>query len=293
MNHATAHMLIDLTSDFYRRVSASFSETRQAAWAGWQHACDVCADACHPAMRVLDLGCGNLRFERFLMQSAGGFGEAHAFDNCEELTREGKRQLESEGASVFLHRLDIAQALMSAVEGAAESTVESAAGITVGSATEDTAKSTAEATSGSTAETSLDLGISPCDLSVAFGFAHHLPTPGMRACMLRTLVSHTRPGGYVVVSFWQFANDDKLRAKAERVTERGCAELGITLGTDDYLLGWQSEQHLFRFCHHFEDAEIDQLAQAVSANAIEVARFSADGKTGNLNRYLILRVVEA
>lgn len=257
MDHATARMLIDLTSDFYRRVSASFSETRRAAWAGWQHACDVCADACHPAMRVLDLGCGNLRFERFLTQSAGGFGEAHAFDNCEELTREGKRQLESEGASVFLHRLDIAQALMSA------------------------------------AETSLDLGVSPCDLSVAFGFAHHLPTPDMRACMLRTLVSHTRPGGYVIVSFWQFAHDDKLRAKAERATERGCAELGITLDAGDYLLGWQSERHLFRFCHHFEDAEIDQLAQAVSANAVEVARFSADGKTGNLNRYLILRVIEA
>ena len=277
MDHATAHMLIDLTSDFYRRVSASFSETRQAAWAGWQHACDVCADACHPAMRVLDLGCGNLRFERFLMQSIGGFGEAYAFDNCEELTREGKRQLEGEGASVFLHHLNRAQALMSASEGAAG----------------DAARNAAEDTVGNTAETSLDLGVSPCDLSVAFGFAHHLPTFGMRACMLRTLVSHTRPGGYVIVSFWQFAHDDKLRAKAERATERGCTELGITLGAGDYLLGWQSEQHLYRFCHHFEDAEIDQLAQAVGTSAVEVARFSADGKTGNLNRYLILHAEEA
>ncbi len=35
MDNATARKLNALTGDFYRRQSASFSETRQTPWEGW------------------------------------------------------------------------------------------------------------------------------------------------------------------------------------------------------------------------------------------------------------------
>lgn len=88
-----------LTSDFYAREAASFSATRQAPWHGWEKAWELITapDAAqgpfpsHAAVRdslssraaripddyasnskdslaVLDLGCGNLRFERFLAE---------------------------------------------------------------------------------------------------------------------------------------------------------------------------------------------------------------------------------
>lgn len=126
-----------------------------------------------------------------------------------------------------------------------------------------------------------DIDAPPCDLAVCFGFMHHLPLVGQRADLLRVLVDHTRPGGHVAISFWQFAKDPRLRAKATPV-EGG--EPG------DYVLGWQGRADVRRYCHSFSEAEVDALADSVRPRAIECARFSADGKSGSLNRYLVLRV---
>lgn len=251
MDLATARVLSDLTSDFYKRVSSSFSDTRTSAWEGWHRVLDVCADACRPDMRVLDLGCGNLRFERFLAQEACGFEEAYAVDCCDELAAEGIASL----PSAYYQHLDIARTLL----GGRDLTCA--------------------------------LHAPKCDLAAAFGLMHHLPLPDMRLRVLQALAAHTRQGGYVVASFWQFAHSDKLRAKAEEATARGCATLGVTLDAGDYLMGWQSEHNAFRFCHHFEESEIDGLSRALAPVAQEVARFSADGKTGDLNRYLVLHVI--
>lgn len=59
---------------------------------------------------------------------------------------------------------------------------------------------------------------------------------------------------------------------------------------NDYLLGWQDTQGLYRYCHHFDEPEIERLLAAVADSAELVSRFEADGKTGNLNEYVVLRV---
>ena len=48
---------------------------------------------------------------------------------------------------------------------------------------------------------------------------------------------------------------------------------------------------LWRYCHHFEELEIDALVAAAceGSKAREVARFSADGKSGAMNRYVVLQ----
>ena len=62
------------------------------------------------------------------------------------------------------------------------------------------------------------------------------------------------------------------------------------LPPNDYLLGWQDTQGLYRYCHHFDEPEIERLLAMVADSADLVSRFEADGKTGNLNEYVVLRV---
>ena len=145
----------------------------------------------------------------------------------------------------------------------------------------------------------------PHDLAVAFGLMHHLPTFALRARVLEGLLGSLRPGGFAVVSFWQFLNDPRVAAKAATVTAEGRATHRLPpFQENDFLLGWQHAEGVYRFCHHTPEDEIDALlapihnpnapsasscASTASLPLREVARFSADGKQGNLNRYVVLQ----
>ena len=304
MDTTTARTLNALTSDFYARVSSSFSETRQHAWQGWERVVEEAASVMGPGMRVLDLGCGNLRFERFLERKIaegavkGRVGEcnraatgseghaadsgsallhAWAIDNCAPLVGEAasaRRRGETrtgepcaldtplgQRARINVRLIDLAEALLDPDAAALDARIDAP----------------------------------PCDLAVAFGFMHHLPLPAQRSRALAALARHVKPGGFVAVSFWQFARSEKLLAKAQAATAEGRAAHNLPpFETGDFLLGWQHERGVYRFCHHFEEREIDALVQAVAAEVPgvrETTRFSADGKQGDLNRYLILQRV--
>ena len=53
------------------------------------------------------------------------------------------------------------------------------------------------------------------DLSVSFGFLHHIPLPQWRAAFLEALIEATKPGGFACISLWRFLTDDGLAAKAK------------------------------------------------------------------------------
>lgn len=230
MDEKTARRMSELTTEFYARANESFSATRQAPWPGWDRVLDICELRGAARMRVLDLACGNLRFERFLADYVDDL-RVWAADNCDALVGSP-----AEFALEYQH-LNIA-------------------------------------------ENPTDIVAPPCDLAVSFGFMHHLPLRRQRRAVLKALADHTRPGGYVVVTFWQFAKNSRLLAKARPV--RG-GDKG------DYLLGWQDRTDVARYCHSFSEDEIDALVASLGNSVEEVARFSADGKTGDLNRYLVLR----
>jgi hypothetical protein len=59
-----------------------------------------------------------------------------------------------------------------------------------------------------------------CDFTVCFAFMHHLPLASQRRDLLRALVEHTRPGGCIAVSFWQFLDDSRLVGKAQTFAGR-------------------------------------------------------------------------
>lgn len=212
---------------------------------------------------VLDLGCGNLRFERFLCDA---LPEApfvfHAVDACDELAALAEHALPADRAHVLYQGFDACAAL---AEG------RSLAG-------------------------ALEVADRSCDLAVAFGFMHHVPLAVWRAEVLRALVRKVRPGGFVAASFWRFMESPKLARKAVRETARAASELPGALPhlcEGDHLLGWQGKPGAFRYCHHFSDDEIDALVRSVAPAANPIAAFRADGAPGNLNSYVVLRVETA
>ena len=255
---ALALRLCALTGEFYRANAESFSQTRQSPWQGWVRLLEVMDSvAKQKPLRVLDLACGNLRFERYLADALPcKMLSGYAVDNCDPLVEAGERNESDALSRMSFQSLDVIQRL-----------------------------------SGGSLRGSLEAPDASCDLVVSFGFMHHVPLERWRAGLLRALVAKVRPGGFVAVSFWRFLNSDKLARKAKETTSHARAELGIPeLPPNDYLLGWQDTQGLYRYCHHFDEPEIERLLAAVADSADLVSRFEADGKTGNLNEYVVLRV---
>ncbi|MDR2895281.1 MAG: hypothetical protein LBV30_01290 [Propionibacteriaceae bacterium] len=135
------------------------------------------------------------------------------------------------------------------------------------------------------------LACRPARLSVSFGFLHHLAWSASRSALLNALIDQTAAGGLIILTAWQFADDPIKRHKAQQSTDRALARLGFGgLKTGDYLLGWHGDETSWRYCHSFSDAEIDQLIASAGERARLIERFRADGKSGQMNTYLLFEV---
>lgn len=236
-----------------------------------------------PALSVLDLACGNLRFEAFLAKELADTDLAfHTADDCDALVKGAPwRPDPADGAalgnraagSIRWHHqsFDVLAALDA--EGRSD-------GAALDAETPGGGPALAEA-----------LQTPRCDLAVSFGFLHHIPLPRWREEVLAALAAKVRPGGFVIVSLWRFLENPPLARKAEATHEHALAELGLPpLDAGDRLLGWRDEPGAYRYCHSFTDGEIDALAASVGHAVTEVARFRADGRDGALNSYLVLQV---
>lgn len=270
MDNDDARALIALNNRFYRDHAASFSATRSAPWQGWARVAELAVSAsaakANEPLRVLDLACGNMRLARHLARALPHTCiDYYGVDRCAELA---EADLPSACPSddvgrapaqvrAHFHEADILEALL--------------AHVAVGDNPGPLA------------------GIPACDLSCCFGFMHHVPSKDLRLAVIRALIASTAPGGTVVLSFWRFMDDERLAAKARAVTEQARASETVpALDANDYLLGWQDDASALRYCHHFTEDEISELAHAVADCAQETERFSADGKSGALSRYLVL-----
>lgn len=278
MDLATARQMNELNARFYRDNAASFSKTRQSGWPGWERCLaeartaggDAAAGrlAAETTTRVLDLACGNLRFARYLADACGQPIQYLGVDNCPELGADASPADFPPAWQVRTEELDVVSALLSG---------------TLATSLGD-ALTRAWGTAGA--------GPAAANLSVVFGFLHHVPTFAARLELLRALLAATAPGGTCCVSFWRFMSNEHLAAKAHATTERGLRELGLApgdLGHDDYLLGWQDVPGSYRYCHHFCEREVDALLAGLGDQAQPVARFTADGRSGDLNAYVVLR----
>lgn len=306
MTRATVRALCQLNTEFYERNAASFSQTRTAPWEGWRRCMAACGfdDSDGAALdqpvdaqiadSVLDIACGNLRFEAFLANTYPHIDWSFfAVDNCEPLVASGQEDV---AKKVHFTCEDIVSNILDGLPAAEPANVPALAAAT------------------------------PFDLVVSFGFLHHIPSFDLRRQFLLEALCQVKPGGYLVVSFWQFLNDSAKRAKIEqthaealaffesdaetRANDRDALDRGAgssssgnpdlscpkltaffadSLEPNDYFLGWKNEPSNYRYCHHFSNEEIDWIITALAPHATVVESFSADGKPGNLNRYVVFK----
>lgn len=206
---------------------------------------------------VLDIACGNLRFEAFLANAYPHIDWSFfAVDNCEPLVASGQEDI---AKKVHFTCEDIVSNLLEGLPAAEPANIPALAAAT------------------------------PFDLVVSFGFLHHIPSFDLRRQFLLEALNQVKPGGYLVVSFWQFLNDPAKRAKIEQTHAEALAFFAGSLEPNDYFLGWKNEPGNYRYCHHFSNEEIDRIITALAPHATVIESFSADGKPGNLNRYVVFK----
>ncbi len=264
---------------FYERVGTSFSKTRDHPWPGWECLAQALERHLSEQARLLDLACGNGRFEEFLAQRfVQTAWSATCIDACQELLSEcGARckRISSGNLACETRLHDILAALRPMPC--------------------DDAKGDA----------SDSLGISSnwFNFVCCFGFFHHVPTQAMRRRLLQLMMDAAQPGGFVAASFWRFADEPAFAEKARQQTETAlstCAGHGLSvlcspasLEEGDYLMGWQGSLDALRYCHSFSTEEIDGLIDSQMPASSVVARFRADGRTEALNEYIVLRKNDA
>ena len=249
MKTSSAIQLNTLTSEFYARNASSFSATRNSAWKGW----NTCVDVIHDTfpgnlrLRVLDIGCGNLRFKRFLNDYLGRPFDYWGIDNSSELSAHGTQDT--------VQHLDVITPLL------ANHRLADA------------------------------IDAPQCDIVCAFGLMHHIPGASNRMGFLDAMLEKTAPGGIIAFSLWQFMKDKRLARKALQVTEQALRKYPeLELEENEWLMGWQDSAEFLRYCHSFADGDSEALIEHMNGKATLIADYEADGKPGNLNRYLMFKV---
>lgn len=261
MNKETQQMLAELTNNFYAAQSKSFSATRHSAWQGWARCVEAIADYCDAsALCVLDVGCGNMRFERYLagalLQHKIAF---ETIDNCPELIPE-----DLPAVRISHHEIDVVGAL---IEGK-------------------------QPWSGRIAPVDV-----ACSFGVMHHVPGEQNRAAFLKVLLNSvkpggLVMVSLWRFMEVPALAAKAHEMLLEALHD---EELCATLRVQLfelaRQNDYLLGWQNKPGAYRYCHSFKDEDIACLLAALGPDAKPVERFRADGRSGDANEYLILQRV--
>jgi len=253
VDEKTRARLDAINHDFYDAFAEEFSATRDHPWAGWDR---VTAAPGEGALRVLDVGCGNGRFATFLEERTPGPIVYLGVDANEVLLTQARRRPRGGRASLDFERYELLSARF---------------------------------------RTEPPPG--PYDLIVLFGVLHHVPSFEARRALLSLLGGLLAAGGRLVVTLWRFAEDERLQkrilpwrdynARARHPIDRSQLEPG------DHLLRWGAGGGAAappRYCHFHDDAETEELIRRVEGSGLGLSlseRFRADGKSGELNEYLV------
>jgi tRNA (uracil-5-)-methyltransferase TRM9 len=130
-------------------------------------------------------------------------------------------------------------------------------------------------------------GYTDFDLIVSFGVFHHIPSLELRKKMIQKLSFRLSDIGILAISFWQFTKSENLMKRVSEWSDIGITAKDVEEG--DYLLDWQRGEKGLRYCHMVGEEEILALADNSSGEIIN--SYSADGKSKDLNLYVIFKKI--
>lgn len=250
MTIATIRRLNEINTRFYQLTAAEFDQTRGFYWQGWKQLEPFIKPKLKgkTQFRVLDVGCGNGRFGEFLFrQIVKKKLVYHGLDNSEALLTAAKKRLKALKFDKEFFTVDIVETLIN------QSFVN-------------------------------QLPHKKYHLVTLFGVLHHIPSQKLRQELIVGLSETLTSGGQLVMTAWQFLNDERLAKKQihPSVLKFDPEELE----KNDYFLDWQRGLIAHRYCHFTDDQEMEMLVRNSGLRFKE--RYSADGKADNLNAYIIL-----
>jgi SAM-dependent methyltransferase len=240
MDDLTIRRLNAINRAFYALTATDFDESRGRPWPGWRR---VLTHLTHlPApLRVLDVGCGNGRFGRFLARNLPTPPRYHGVDSALALLESARLAFARMGTlpDAILEARDIVESPPNA---------------------------------------------GTYDLVAAFGVLHHVPGTARRLALVRALAERVAPAGILAFTGWCFWEYPRFRERAVAWPADLAREPG------DHLLDWRrghAAHNALRYCHYIDDDEHAALIEASGLIAVET--FRADGHTGDINRYVVLR----
>ena len=120
-------------------------------------------------------------------------------------------------------------------------------------------------------------------LVTAFAVFHHIPTVDLRLKLIREVYDLLAPGGLFMHSNWQFLTNQRLKARIQPWQAVGLTAQDVD--ANDYLLDWKRGGKGLRYVHHFDEAELAELAQAGKFDVLE--SFYSDGENKKSGLYQI------
>lgn len=121
------------------------------------------------------------------------------------------------------------------------------------------------------------------DWITAFAVLHHLPGAGLRLALLRNVHELLKAEGVFLHSCWQFLSSPRLKARIQ--PWESAALTPEEMDTDDYLLDWKVGRRGLRYVHHFNEAELAELARLAGFEVMET--FYSDGENKRLSLYQV------
>lgn len=123
------------------------------------------------------------------------------------------------------------------------------------------------------------------DLVVCLSTLQHMPGQALRSEVMRTLAGLLAPHGRLAVSAWQFLTSPRLAARQIAWESVGVDEADVEPG--DALLPWKQDVYANRYVHQIDEDELEALAADAGLALIDT--YAADGRTGDLNLYVIMQ----
>jgi tRNA (uracil-5-)-methyltransferase TRM9 len=231
---------------FYETHHSAFNETRQFGWPGWRK---IMEHVKTTPRSVLDIGCGNGRFARFLQNQ----------NNPHE------QPTDYLGLDRNAPLLEYAQV----------QSLNFRARWLPWSWTPDVKQLPP-----------LNLSITP-DLVVAFGVLHHIYGAGQREAFIAWCGQHVAHDGYLAISAWDFGRHERYLKKCQS-DEAVYRETGIApahLDTHDYFLGFGKSTLPMRYCHWVDDVEADLIMAMMETSNLGFRLVLRYEHPDDLNRY--------